>query len=69
MGGDSEAREKDMRSRGGYDNAWKRRDKRERKDKEIEKVSESVEERERSVMKVKKRSVNAGKERRGSKGK
>ena len=49
MGGDSEAWEKDMRSRGGYDNAWKIRDKRERKDKEIEKVSESVEEREKAI--------------------
>ena len=69
MGGDSEAREKDMRSRGGYDDAWKRRDKRVRKDKEMEKVRESVEERERSDMKVKKRSVNAGKVRCGGKGK
>ena len=66
MGGDSEAWEKDMRSRGGYEIAWKRRDKRARKDTETEKVRESVEERGRSDIKVKKRSVNAGKVRRGS---
>ena len=48
-GGGSEAKEKDMRSRGGLDNAWKRRDKRGKKDKEMEKVRESVEEREKAI--------------------